>query len=139
VDSLGTLVLSLLQFLPILFIVIYALFGGSGSRDPTFSLSKTAEFSVPRKTSHDIPYFVKKDFDQYYRTQQAVDNFEEEVEDFWLRHRRRQCNEERQQKHNLYRNYKYFEGTSREEEFARRYENFKTPACDELNKHGVDY
>ena len=130
-------IFQLLQLLPIIMLFFLSFFSfPQGGREPLFSLHRTSSYPIGRSTKarnviSGIDYYVKRDFKAHYgRDRRALAQIEQMVEDAKIKNVRQTCEREKQMKHvNLIRAKRTGNAAK-----VNQAHQFKTPACDELNK-----
>jgi DnaJ family protein B protein 12 len=118
----------LLQFLPIILIVVLALFSNLMTGEPLFSLQKTTKYTNQRFTSnHHVSFFVKPDF--RIESSNDLKKLERQVEDDLHNDLRQTCFREKSYREAAIwraRNY----GDDRQ---LLKAQNYEMPACDRIN------
>jgi len=118
---------SMLQLLPLLFVLLFAFL--SGPSDPIFQFHRSRQYPVEMKTQAlQIPYFVKSSFDA--KDLSFTKEVEDNVEETWTSHMKTQCyHEQLQQKRNVASAWTVHQRNIAEKQ--------PKPSCDELLKRAI--
>jgi DnaJ family protein B protein 12 len=109
----------------ILFFLIFSIKFFSLTNEPLFQFSKSTKYSLEKKTSEGIIYYVQPNFKHY-----DIIKIEKMVKEAWFNYNKRECYNEKEQKIKLM---KYAEST-RNLELKKKAEDLPTPSCEILEK-----
>ncbi|XP_035224868.1 dnaJ homolog subfamily B member 1-like isoform X2 [Stegodyphus dumicola] len=119
---------TLMQILPLVFIILVSVLSSFFVSDPPYSLQRTTKYLYEQKTSNlDVPYYVRENFLEDYKGR--IPHIERQVEEEYIVTIRTSCFRERNYKENMIWRAKHFKDISLEIK-ARE---LRTPSCDILN------
>ncbi|EDO37146.1 predicted protein [Nematostella vectensis] len=88
---------SILQFLPILLLVLMSLLSTFMLQDPPYSLHRTSAYHIQRNTyNYQITYWVQEGFQESYADPQSLQKLEKKIERDYVNRLQTQCYRERQ-------------------------------------------
>ncbi|KAG1680070.1 DnaJ subfamily B member 14 [Nymphon striatum] len=117
------------QLTPLLILIAFSVLGHYFQAEPAFSLIRTSRYIVPRTTYNlKIQYYVKKDFDELYKTHYR--RIEQEVEDEYVQSLRSSCFKERSYKENLLWRARAYNS----KELHKEASSLRTPSCQRLQE-----
>ncbi|XP_064633473.1 dnaJ homolog subfamily B member 14-like isoform X2 [Lineus longissimus] len=119
----------LIQLAPILMLVLMSFLGSFFVADPSYSLHSSTKYTNERKTANlGIKYFVKQDFNTYYKG--SINKVEREVEHEYIQNMREHCYRERSLKEATLWRARNFNDVK----LYERAQQMKTPNCDALER-----
>ncbi|XP_031572570.1 dnaJ homolog subfamily B member 14-like isoform X2 [Actinia tenebrosa] len=122
---------SLVQFLPILLLVLMSLLSTFMLQDPIYSLQRTGSYYLERQTNrYKINYYVQEGFDEKYSEAKSLHKLERHIENEYINRVQSQCYRERQYREELYARGRFWHEPS----LIEKANNFKMRNCEALEK-----
>jgi len=132
----GTKNLPLLQFLPILIIIISTFAFGSSHEDPVFSLTPTYKYNIERKTPNlKLAYYVESSFQGDYGSNRSkLNQLERGIEINYLQQMESNCNTAKRKVQNFERQAAYYSGYDKEK-YLQYAKQVDMSACYKLKEY----
>ncbi|CAJ0918228.1 unnamed protein product, partial [Mesorhabditis belari] len=119
----------LLQLFPLIAMLILGLVAQFMVSEPAFSLHQQGKYNIRRETPElHVPYFVKSDFLQNYKSQ--LKRVEQQVEDEYIQQLRMQCYKEQNQRDTMIYRARIYQDI----DLLKRAERMTLDACDRLKQ-----
>ncbi|XP_078382889.1 dnaJ homolog subfamily B member 14-like [Oculina patagonica] len=120
---------SMIQFLPILLLVVLSLMSSFMLTDPPYSLSRSGSYYIQRATvRRKINYYVQEEFEEKYKDK--IQAIEKRVEDDYISRLQSQCFRERQYREEVRARARFW----RDQNLMDRANNMQMKSCDSLEK-----
>lgn len=120
---------SLIQFLPILLLVVLSLMSSFMLQDPPYSLSRSGSYYIPRETARrKINYYVQEGFEEKYIDK--IEALEKRIEEDYIGRLQSQCYRERQYREEVRARARFW----RDDALMVRANGMQMKSCDALEK-----
>lgn len=120
---------TLMQFLPILMLVMLSLMSSFLLQDPPYSLSRAGSYYIQRETvRRKISYYVQEDFEEKY--EDKIPSIERKVEEDYIGRLQSQCFRERQYREEVRARARFW----RDQNLMNRANTIPTKSCDTLER-----